>query len=317
MATGDSPAGARRRVRLAVREAREEKGLTQAAVADEMDWSLSKLVRIELGEVTITPNDLRPLLGFLGITDPARVESLIQDSRASRRRKMWWDESGFKDALTPAMRQFIQYEAEATEYRSFTVLVPAPLQTREYAEALFHHYTGELSDDIVRGRIDQRTRRREELLRRADSVRIHVLLDEVALRRRLVPKDVMAGQLVELLRLADLKNILVRVLHFEADVPPSLFGAFEILTLPASDDNEILYRESGLSDELVEDRAEVARHRDIYDLRWENALDDSASRQKIEETIKALDAGDAGGASGSTGRTGRQGSGSQIRRTTR
>ena len=62
MTSPESPAGARRRVRLAVREAREARGLTQGQVAEAMEWSQSKVIRIESGEVTISPNDLRPLL---------------------------------------------------------------------------------------------------------------------------------------------------------------------------------------------------------------------------------------------------------------
>ena len=89
MVTGDSPAGARRRVRLAIREARDAQHLTQAQVAEEMEWSLSKVMRIESGEVTITPNDLRPLLAFLRVTDQTVIDRLVQDVRghlATRKR---------------------------------------------------------------------------------------------------------------------------------------------------------------------------------------------------------------------------------------
>ncbi|GIJ47579.1 transcriptional regulator [Virgisporangium aliadipatigenens] len=304
MATGDSPAGARRRVRLAVREAREAKGYTQSAVADAMDWSLSKLVRIELGEVTITPNDLRPLLTFLGVTDKDVVDSLIQDSRASRRRKLWWDEPKFRDALTPAIRQLIQFEAEATEYRSYNVLFPAPLQTQAYAEALFRSYGGsELPEDVRRARVETRQRRRAEMLRRNDGIKTYVLLDEIALRRPYVPRDVMVDQLTDVLSLVERSDVMVRILHFDADIPPSLFGAFEILTLPTGD--AILYRESGLSDELVEDAAEVTRHREIFDLRWDRALDDDESRAMVERTIKSLSSGNPPAGAAPPGSTGR------------
>jgi len=57
MAEGDSPTSARRRVRLAIREAREAAKLTQQQVAEEMEWSLSKVFRIESGEVTVSVND--------------------------------------------------------------------------------------------------------------------------------------------------------------------------------------------------------------------------------------------------------------------
>src|SRR5689334_18400759 len=67
MAEGDSPTVARRRVRMALREAREAAGYTQHEVADEMEWSLSKVIRIENGDVSIAPNDLKPLLNFLNV----------------------------------------------------------------------------------------------------------------------------------------------------------------------------------------------------------------------------------------------------------
>src|SRR5688500_4771934 len=109
----ESPAGARRRVRLAVRHAREERHLTQAEVADAMDWSLSKVMRIEAGEVTVAPNDLRPLLGYLGIKDKRTVDSLIADAKQSKqRRQQWWDSSDYRDGLTTALRQVVQLEPE-------------------------------------------------------------------------------------------------------------------------------------------------------------------------------------------------------------
>jgi transcriptional regulator with XRE-family HTH domain len=81
MAEGDSPTAARRRVRLAIRAARDAAGLTQNQVADEMEWSLSKVVRIESGDVSISPNDLRALLEYLGIGDRTVVGSLLADAR--------------------------------------------------------------------------------------------------------------------------------------------------------------------------------------------------------------------------------------------
>jgi len=40
-----------------------------------MDWSLSKLIRIENGPVGISMNDLKVLLGHYGIVDDDRVGS--------------------------------------------------------------------------------------------------------------------------------------------------------------------------------------------------------------------------------------------------
>ena len=69
----ESPAVARRRLRMALRKAREARDLTQADVARQLDWSLSKVNRIESGEVSISSTDLRALLGLIGIAQPERV----------------------------------------------------------------------------------------------------------------------------------------------------------------------------------------------------------------------------------------------------
>src|SRR6185295_7178027 len=119
----DSPAIARRRVRLAVRDARLDKKLTQSEVAEAMEWSLSKVMRIESGEVAINPNDLRPLLTYLGIQNRQVVDELVQAAKASKSRRQWWDEPRFRENLTPAVRNLIQYEGEATEARYFSIAV--------------------------------------------------------------------------------------------------------------------------------------------------------------------------------------------------
>src|SRR5690242_11950691 len=84
MSTTDSPAVARRRVRLALRRAREAKHLTQGQIAEAMEWSLSKVMRIEKGDVSISASDLRVLLDFLDVRDPAEVKQLMTDARAAR-----------------------------------------------------------------------------------------------------------------------------------------------------------------------------------------------------------------------------------------
>jgi len=120
-----------------------------------------------------------------------------------------------------------------------------------------------------------------------------------------VPPRVMAAQLTDLLRLVDTIDMQVRILHFEAVVPPTLFGAFEILTLQAGVDNAILYRESGLTDELLEAPEEVTRHREIFEVRWKAALDDASSRQMIEESIRTLGHNPSTGTDKPIGRRGR------------
>jgi transcriptional regulator with XRE-family HTH domain len=286
----ESPAGARRRVRLALREARLAMKLTQGEVAEAMEWSQSKVIRIESGEVTISPNDLRPLLGHLGITGKAATD-LLQDARAARRRQMWWDEPRFREHLTNASRQLVQYELEAVAARYFTnIMIPGRLQNDAYAAAVLHSYQGEgdLSPEAAAALLDARKRRHTELIGRRSFPETQLLLDEAVLHRRIGSAQIASDQLLELLRLSRVKPLSIRILPFTSEPPPPAIGPFEILILPATGADAVLYRESHINDEIVDDPKNVGRHLAIFEQYWHAALDESTTAHMIEENAKKL-----------------------------
>jgi transcriptional regulator with XRE-family HTH domain len=291
MVQGDSPAVARRRVRLALRETREAGNLTQSQVADAMEWSLSKVMRIESGEVAIAPNDLKPLLAYLGVTDATRVSELLDAARAAKRRKLWSDEPRFREHLTQATRQLIQYEAEARAVRHFHhMLIPGRLQIAAYTRAILHAYQSELSEEIIQVRMDSRMRRRADLLARKDPPEIFVVLDESVLHREVGGSKVMGEQLADLVRLTKDLGVAVRVVSMTAAAPFALMGPFDILEMGSVND-AVLYREDSLADEIVEDQAKIRRHRDHFEQLWGLAYDATTSIKLLEERARhAFDA---------------------------
>jgi transcriptional regulator with XRE-family HTH domain len=291
-AEGNSPAVARRRVRLAVRDARLAKGDTQSEVADAMEWSLSKVMRIESGEVTISPNDLRPLLTYLGVRNREVVDDLVQAAKASKiRRRQWWDEPRFHDKvmsngrreaiLTPAMRQLIQYEDEATEARYFSIaVIPGRLQTDEYARQILSNYSAVysnvLSPETLALRLETRARRREQLLSRRKHTKIYLLLDESVLLRQIFSRRIMAEQLSTLAGYADEGWLVVRIAPLNNPAP--LMGTFELLYLGADDARHaVMYRESELQDEVVDDQSVTTPHRLVWDRVWFSSVDEDTS----------------------------------------
>ncbi len=109
-------------------------GLTQGQVAEAMEWSLSKVARIEAGEVSVSTDDLRRLLRFFGIVDSVQVRDLVEATKLSRARRKWWDEASKQRTLTPALRQLIQYEADAKSIHCF----------------LYNTYAGKAADTVIR-----------------------------------------------------------------------------------------------------------------------------------------------------------------------
>ncbi|MEU4694502.1 helix-turn-helix transcriptional regulator [Actinoplanes sp. NPDC023714] len=288
MAEGDSPTIARRRVRLALREARERADLTQLQVAEEMEWSLSKVIRIENGDVSISPNDLRPLLNYLGIKDKAVVAALVADARIARTRQRaaWFQMPEFRENLTDHMRKLIEYEGEASEIRSYSIYyIPGPLQTASYATALMRRFEEELTEEQRDRRVRARALRREALLGRT-GVQILVMLDESVLRRTIGGPRVFADQLRDLKALAENGTIRIRMVPFSLDAAVTNNASFDLLLLG---EGEVLYRETGIDDELVEDREATAKHRARYDKVWHEVADEEDTIEFIRGQIEMLE----------------------------
>ncbi|WP_232344227.1 MULTISPECIES: helix-turn-helix domain-containing protein [Actinoplanes] len=280
-------------MRLALREARERADLTQLQVADEMEWSLSKVIRIENGDVSISPNDLRPLLGLLGIRDRPLVTTMIADTRIARtrQREAWYHSPDFRENLTEATRKLVEYENEATAIRSYSIYyVPGHLQTPRYATALMTRFEDELSARQTSRRIQARKLRRDALLSRAASgqVEILVMVDESVLRRTIGGPEVFAEQLGELAGLATNGAIRMRMVPFRLDAAVTNNASFDLL---AFHEGEVLYRETGLGDEMIEDREATAKHRARFDKVWHDAADEDDTIAFIRQQITALEFG--------------------------
>src|SRR3569833_3085964 len=88
MAEGQGPAITRRRLRVELRKLREQRNLPQAEVVRKLDWSSSKLIRIENGSVGVSVTDVRALLGLYKASDEV-VDDLVKLARSARERR-WW-----------------------------------------------------------------------------------------------------------------------------------------------------------------------------------------------------------------------------------
>jgi transcriptional regulator with XRE-family HTH domain len=280
------PAVARRRVRLALRRARMAKQLTQGQVAEAMEWSLSKVMRIEKGDVSISGTDLRVLLDFLDVRDPGEVKQLLADARTSRTER-WSAEAAYREHLTPALSALLQFESEARAIRHYhPVVIPGILQTADYARAILSNYE-ELDEETIRVRVESRQRRREEVLYRTDPPEYLAVIDQSTLLREVGGPEVTGQQLLEMVRTIRETGALVRIIPFARGVPIALLGPFAVFDL-SDEQNAILYRESYLKDELISTPREVKWHRDMFERLWPLALDDKESMSLIEQCAEAI-----------------------------
>jgi transcriptional regulator with XRE-family HTH domain len=292
MGTAESPAVARRRLRLALRRAREAKGFTQGEVAKRLEWSLSKVNRIESGEVTISSTDLQAMLRLFDVADTARIAQLTADARASRRRG-WWDEPAYRHHVTPATMQVLQFETEASAIRVFQpVLVPGLLQTRSYAEFQMNVWSSDLSEQVRAARLDIRMRRHEHVFERPDTPAYFLILDESVLLRVFGGARVMAEQLQQLLGYAERPGITIRVVPMANAANLPMLGAFTLFDL-GDEENAVLYHEGAIEDEIIHNQDLIQFHRDRFEQMWEQSLSKEATARLIAaraaELLSSLD----------------------------
>jgi transcriptional regulator with XRE-family HTH domain len=276
----DGPVLSRRRLSVALRRSRDEAGMTQEQVAAAMDWSLSKLIRIEGGQVGISTSDLRVLLQLYAIVDTDRTEQLIRWARASRVRP-WW--APYRESLpSPMFERFLGLEAAASVIDMFNPsIIPGLLQTRGYITAVLNGFPKTvLPADAVDVRIEIRLQRQEHVLKHSPGLTI--VIDENALRRGVGNASVMREQLIHLLEMGTQPNITLLVLPFSAG-PYVASGSFSILSFEEAEDRDAVHAEMLDAETLLDADHEVAMYRRLFAWLRDRSLDRTRSSELIRE----------------------------------
>jgi transcriptional regulator with XRE-family HTH domain len=265
MARATDPSLNRRRLRIELRKAREDAGLSQRTAAEAVEWSLSKLMRIEAGTVGISVTDLRALLQQYDVTDPALTEELVTAARRSKGQP-WWNR--YADVVTPHFGQYLGYEAAATSLRTYhPVIIPGLLQTSDYATAILADRVPESRARMI---VDLRMERQENLLESDadDAPEMSFIVDEAALHRWIGGPKVMARQLQHLREMAAHPKVELLVLPYTAGAHFALTRTY--LLLGFKDDDDALY---------MENQAGSLVSRDEHDLivRYQEAFEASRS----------------------------------------
>jgi transcriptional regulator with XRE-family HTH domain len=259
--TTRTPTGRRRRLGAELRRLREAAGLTIDRVAEELECSPSKVSRIETGQVSATPRDVRDMLGLYGVED-ARLEAMVQVAREARQRG-WWQK--FVD-VPDGVPAYVGLETAATSIDVYmALLVPALLQTPDYARAVI----AAVRPDLPRSEIDRRVElrlRRQDLLGQERPPRMRVLLDDTVLRRPVGGPAVMAAQRRRLLADADRPAVTIQVLEAGAGAHAGMDGPFTIFGFPAPAERDVVALDSAADALYLEDAEDVARYRRVFEL---------------------------------------------------
>ncbi|WP_460301689.1 helix-turn-helix domain-containing protein [Actinocorallia aurea] len=266
MPSGPGPVVQRAILTSELQRLRQEHGSTQDQVASALDWSLSKLIRIEGGSVGVSTTDLRALLRFYGLPDGAPAIDRLTELARDGRQRGWW--ALYRNDLSPAYLEFIGYEAGASTIRCLQPLaIPGLLQIEEYANALTVEFTRthEVRDIIV----EVRMQRQDQVLGRPDPPLLHVVLDEAALRRHVggqIDAGIMARQLRHLIAMTDKPNIAIEVIPFTQGAHFGMQGEFTILGFDGRLGDVLFIENARSTDTNVADRdARITEYRVAFE----------------------------------------------------
>jgi transcriptional regulator with XRE-family HTH domain len=246
---------AREALGLRLRELRREARLTGRQLAELYGWDPSKISKIENGRQTPSESNVEAWAHACGKPDLAA--ELIATLRALDTHYVEYRRM-FRAGMAVKQRAWAELEAGAAFVRNFeNVVVPGLLQTPDYArhrltEAVaYGGAVGDL-DDAVAARMH-----RQQVLYRAGR-KFHFVVTEAALRLRLCPTEVMAGQLDRLVALSTMPTLRFGVIPFEARIPLAPMHGFWVF------DDRVVMIENFTAELNLPQPSEVAEYLRIF-----------------------------------------------------
>jgi len=268
---------------------RRESGLTQEQVAADLEWSPSKLIRVEGGRSSITKVDLDALLARYGVTSESTRERLQLLNRGARERG-WWDK--YRDEVAPTYLSYVGFEAGAAFIREYeSSFLPGQLQTPDYAEAVTVNSVDALRVGTMVG---LRLQRQKELAQRNPRPRQYYVVDEAVIRRHIgISKspDIMPAQLRVIADKAEQDDLVTfRVIPFTAGAHRGMYGPFTLLEFDGGL-SDVLYIDTGPGESaslIMGDDPQVSEYRDSFELLLEDALPADKSIELIRSVAEEM-----------------------------
>ncbi|WP_116023862.1 Scr1 family TA system antitoxin-like transcriptional regulator [Thermomonospora umbrina] len=181
-------------------------------------------------------------------------------------------------------RTALDLEARATEVNIWEVTwMPGWFQTEGYARAVYAAATDPLEKEEIDKLVDIRMRRQEAVSRKPKPL-VRAFLDQGVIDQPVGGPVVMRGQLDRLVELAQLPNVVIRVVPRSVGAHAGRDGSFKII---AADRATFAYVEASGGGRLVSDSTEIRTYRARLDHIGDRAL-------SVDESITLIEKAKAG-----------------------
>jgi len=264
-------------------------GLTQTHAAKALTSSITKVTKMERGWVPMRDPDIRALCELYGVRDPGAVGGLLELARVDRERrkaKGWWDDF----AIPGVMQEYVALESAATTIKAWQpAFVPGLLQTPEYVRALRETPAAEVTkspvsdDEFVAARLARQRR-----LRHDPPLSLQVVIYEAVLRNFPGGALTARGQLEELVRVAELPSVSLRIFPFSAGTHAGLNGSFNIISFAEPGAMDVVYVEAPFAERWVEGGEAAASYDELFGRITECSFDERESVSFLDKLRKEL-----------------------------
>ncbi|MGH3906510.1 MAG: helix-turn-helix domain-containing protein [Pseudonocardiaceae bacterium] len=281
----------RRQLGRHLRDLRKGSLLSVRTAAEELEWSETKIWRIETGQTSMRSFDVEAMCRVYG-APPDLTEAMMALAKETKARG-WWHSYG--DVIPEGFSVYIGLEAAASEISGYrSELVPGLLQTEDYARTLIRAYRPDVDEAEIERRVHVRMARQVLLTRPTAPLTLRMVLNEAVLRRPVGTTRIMVRQLERLRDSSELPTVSLRVIPFDAGLHYCvLSGPFSILRFPLNYNGQeteppTVYVEGVTGDLYLDKPHEIERYATTFANTWESALDETASRKLITQAAREL-----------------------------
>jgi transcriptional regulator with XRE-family HTH domain len=246
---------------------REQAGLTQPELGERIGYGVDLVSSVERGRRAPKPQFID---GVERVLNAGGLLKAIQDD--------------IERAQYPArFREFVRLEADAVEVQMYdTMVIPGPLQTEDYARALYRMRRPPLDEETIDQHVAARMVRHELFQRRPAPI-LSFVIDEAVFQRPLGGREVRRGQLERLLDVGRLSNVEIQVMPLGSEEHAGLVGPMALLE--PKDQPKVAYTESQERSFWFTERADVRGVETRYGIIRAQALTPRESLGFIEKLL--------------------------------
>lgn len=281
MATTSSPTVWRRWLAMELRRMREERDIAQRDAAKACGWSGARLSYIENAQQAVVDDDLDKLLPLYEV--PKSRQGQYYEAIERSHAKGWWER--YQRFVSEGLELLVSFEQGAAAIRAFhPVVLPGLLQIPAYYAAVLDADVWPRTEQQVKRLVEIRLERQKILTRSSDPLKLHVVLDEAALRHATDPARTMADQLEHLVTMAERSNVTVQVLPFDRGVQTFSLGEFQIFDFPWESDPGVVCLELREQTIYLEEAHEI----DSYALAFQSLVDRAMTPDRSLAMVREL-----------------------------